>query len=110
MIVKLISVKFPQIPRLAYPQDDGLHEAVESTKQVLRRDFGEITGTDRALDRLEQCILADALRTAKHQGMVDLHLRLLHPLRQPHDDVATVLLTEDLPDMVEPRLRICGAA
>src|SRR5262245_47119992 len=67
-------------------------------------------GPTARLTGSRQCVLADALRTAKHQGMVDLHLRLLHPLRQAHDDVATVLLTEDLPDMVEPRLRICGAA
>ena len=77
---------------------------------MLRRDFGEIPGTNRALDRLEERVLADPLGTAEHQGMIDLDLRVLHPLCQPHDDVAAIVFAKDFMNVVEPRLSSCRVA
>ena len=54
-------------------------------------DVLEIPRAYCVLDRLEQCVLADALRSAEHEGVIDLFLRALHPVRQPRDDVAGVV-------------------
>ena len=64
---------------------------------------------DRALDRLEQRVLADALLAAEHERVVDLLLRPLHPVGQPFDDVVGVVRI-DVADVVEPRAGLVGVA
>ena len=56
------------------------------------------------LDRLEQRILADTLRAAQHQGVIDLLGRPLHAVRQPAHDMCRIILGVDRFDMVDPRI------
>ena len=90
MVVESEAVDLAEVARLADPQDDALEEAVEPAEQLLRRDFGEVPRPDRPLDRLEQRVLADALRAAEHERVVDLLFRPLHPMREPSHDVVGV--------------------
>jgi hypothetical protein len=69
----------------------------------VRRDFVEIPRSHRALHRLEQRVLADPLGAAEHQRVVDLVLRVLHPVGQPFDDMFGIV-AEDFADMVKPRM------
>ena len=72
-----------EIARLVHPQDDRFGEAIETPEQIGRNDVVEIPRSDRLLHRLQQTVLADTLRSAQHQGVIDLLLRALHPVRQP---------------------------
>src|SRR5262249_39579076 len=89
MIVKLKPVDAAQVPRLAHAQDHALQVAVEPAKQVMRRNLKKVPRANCVLDRRQQSILADALRAAKHQCMVDLFFWALHAMRQPIDNVAS---------------------
>jgi hypothetical protein len=64
----------------------------------------KIPRADRMLDRLEQRILADTLRAAQHQGVVDLLGRPLHTVRQPAHDMCHIILSVDGFDVADPRI------
>ena len=72
-------------------QHDALEEAVEAAEHLLRRRFLEVPCADCVLDRLEQGVLADALKAAEDEPVVDLLLRPLHPVGEKLDDVAGVV-------------------
>ena len=72
VVIELEAVVLAEIARFADAQDDGLQVAVEAAEHVLRRDLGEVPRSDRALHRLEDGVLADALRAAENQRVVDL--------------------------------------
>ena len=103
MVVEVEAIDLAEVARLVDAQDDGLDEAVETAQQFGRRHLVEIPRPDGVLDRLEHRVLADALRAAQHQRVVDLLARALHAVRQPADDVLGVVGI-DLADVVEPRL------
>src|SRR5256885_5986412 len=65
MFVKREPVHVAQVARFADPQDYGTHKAVEAAEHVRRRHFSKIPWADCVLNRLEQSILADALRSAE---------------------------------------------
>src|SRR5262249_51315940 len=76
-----------------------------------RRYLVKIPGADGMLDRLEQRILADALRSAEHEPVVDLLLGSLYPLRQPPDDMVRVPRgVEDAAHVLDPRAGLGGVA
>jgi hypothetical protein len=50
------------------------------------------------------------LRTTQHQSMIDFDLWLLHPLRQPLDNVSAIFFAKDFVNVAEPRLSLCGVA
>src|SRR5262245_39582751 len=84
MLVKAKTVSTFSITEVAsfvYAQNHRLGEVIEPTEQMRRRHVMEIPRTDRILDRLEHRVFADALGTAKHEGVVDLLLGALHALR-----------------------------
>ncbi len=107
VVVELEAVDVAEVSRLADAQDDGLRKAVEPSQHLLGRDLDEIPGADRILDRLQQCVLADALRTDEDERVVDLLLWLLHPVRQPLDDVLGIVGI-NLVHVVEPRPGLGG--
>jgi hypothetical protein len=67
--------------------------------------FGEtsakIPRTNGVFDRLEECVLPDALATAKNEGVVRLFLWPLDPVRQPADNVGRRAF-EYVPEVLEP--------
>ncbi len=109
VIVEGEAVHVAEIARLVDAQDHGFDEAVEPPEHVLRRHFAEIPRADRVLDRFEHRVLADALRAAEHERVVDLLLRPLHAVGQPQDHVLG-LLAVDLADVLQPRPGLAGIA
>ena len=83
MIVKFEAVEFAEIARLADAQDYRFQITVESPEHVLRRNLSEVPRPDRTLHGFERSVLADALRAAEHQSVVDLLCRPLHPVGEP---------------------------
>jgi hypothetical protein len=75
VVVEGISIDVPEIARPAHAEDDALHEPVEATQQVSGRYLGKVPRPDGVLDGLEQRVLADALRTAEHQRVINLLVR-----------------------------------
>jgi hypothetical protein len=110
MVIKGEAVHVAKIPRLIDPQDDRFHEAVEAAEQVRGRDFMKIPRADRMLDRLEEGVLADALRSAQNQSVIEFLSRQLHAVRQPFDDMGGVLGAVDRVGMVDPRAGFSGVA
>jgi hypothetical protein len=90
VVVEGISIDVPEIARPAHAEDDALHEPVEATQQVSGRYLGKVPRPDGVLDGLEQRVLADALRTAEHQRVINLLVRTLHAMRHPRHDVLRI--------------------
>src|SRR5215475_10038702 len=55
------------------------------------------------LHGFEQCILADTLRAAEHERVVEFVLGKLYAMRQPVDDVVNII-GKDFLDMVAPNI------
>jgi hypothetical protein len=110
VVVELESVDVAEVSRLADAQDDRLEEAVEAPEDLLRRDFLEVPWPDRVFHRHQQGILPHALiRAAEHQRVVDLVLRVLHPVGEVLHDVVGIV-AEHLVGVVEPSLGLRGVA
>jgi hypothetical protein len=105
MLVKREAVHLAEVAYLTHAHDHRLEKAVESAKHLLGRDFDEIPRSDRALDGFEQGVLAYARLAAEDERVVDLHLRVLYPVREPIDDVPCVF-AKNCVDVIEPRLDI----
>ena len=84
-------------------------KAVEPPEELLRRHLGEVPRPDRPLGGLQQGVLADALRAAENQGVVDLVLRPLNPVGEPSDDVCGVSWIDEA-KVVEPRVGLTRVA
>jgi hypothetical protein len=69
----------------------------------------KIPRSNGVFERLDHRVLADALRTAQHECVVDLVGGMLHALRQPLNDMAGVIGI-DLAHMVKPRSGLCSVA
>jgi hypothetical protein len=104
MVIEGEPIDVPEIPRLAYPKDYTLEEAVEPFEDGLGRHFLEIPGPDCVLHRFKERVLANALRPAQYKGVIDLDLGMLNPLGKPSDDVVAIL-TEHALDVINP----CGS-
>src|SRR5215472_12939932 len=91
MLIELVAVDVAKIVSFADPQDHALRKTVEPSGELRRRRLGNIPGSDRALDRLDQGILPDTLQAAEYQGVIDFVLGALQPVRQPAADVFGVL-------------------
>ena len=70
-------------------------------------NFVEIPRSDGVFDRLKQRILADALRAAQHQRVVDLLAGSLHPMRQPANDMRGIVGIDRV-HVVEPGSGLIG--
>src|SRR5271155_5694194 len=102
MVVEGVAIGFAEVARLADAEDDRFQMAVETSEHGLRLDFLEVPAADRVLYRLKQRVLADALLAAEDQGVVDLDVRRLGPMRQPADDVAG-FVAKNSAGMLKPR-------
>jgi ABC transporter substrate binding protein len=100
-VVERVAINVPEIACLN-AKDDSLEPLGIGSQHIRRFDFGEVVMADRALDRLDHTILADAGGTADHKGVVDLLVRLLVAVGEPRDDVRTVVADHEVDD-VEPR-------
>jgi hypothetical protein len=65
VLVEFKSIELAKIARFVDAHDDGLQKAVEAPHYLLRRELGEVPGTDGALDGLEDRILSDSLIAAE---------------------------------------------
>ncbi len=101
MIVQAIAADLTEVAGLIDPQNDEFEEALETIKHVGGRDVGAVPGADGILQRLEDRVLAAALRAAKRDAVIDFHLRVLDPVRHPSDDVIGVFLAIE-PDKLQP--------
>ena len=111
VVVEFEAVEFAHVLRFGDPEHDAFGEAVEAAEHLLRRHLDKVPRADGALDRFEQRVLADALKAAEHQAVVDLLLRPLHPVGEEGNDVVG-LVRVDSADMLDPRpglRRVAGA-
>jgi len=67
----------------------------------------KIPGADGVLDWFEQRVLADPLRAAEHECMVNLLARTLRSMREPRNDMGGVIRIEHA-DVIEPRAGFGG--
>ena len=109
MVIEGEPIDIPEIPRLAYPKEYALEEAVEPFENGLRRHFMEIPWPDCIFHRFEERVLTNALRPAQYKSVIDLDLGMLNPLSKPSDDV-TAILTEHAFDVINPCGGKCGIA
>ena len=102
VVVELEAVELAHVLRFRDPQHDALEEAVEAAEHLLRRDLDEVPRAYGALDGFEQGVLADALKAAEDEPMIDLLVRPLHAMGEQRDDVVG-FVGVDRPDMRDPR-------
>src|SRR5215469_12577639 len=89
---------------LAHAQDYALHEAVKPAEQVRWRHLVEVPGANGVFDRLQNCVLVDALGTPKHQRVIYLFAGPLHSMSEPLSNVLGVRAVYPL-YVLEPRAR-----
>jgi hypothetical protein len=99
------AIMFTVIARLAHSQDHRLGEAVKPAHQMRRADVLKIPVTDCRLDRLERRVLADALISAQHQGVIDLFARALDAMRGPIHNMRRMIAVDAL-DVLDPFTRL----
>src|SRR5262245_23293535 len=69
----------------------------------------EVPRPDGMLDGGRQCVLADAMFiAAKHERVIDLVLRALHPMRQKSDDVLAISTWIEFEDVLQPWPRLAA--
>src|SRR5262245_27134281 len=76
---------------------------------MCRRHLTKIPWPNRMFERLGQRILANTLGAAEHQGVVDLLLRALNPVRQPFDAVVRLRRVKPV-RMLDPTGGLCSVA
>ena len=110
VVVEFEAIEFAHVLRFGDPEYHALGEAVEAAKHLLRRHLDKIPWADSSLDRFEQRVLADPLKAAKDQAVIDLLVRPLRPVGEEGNDVIGFVWINSA-DMLDPRLglrRVAG--
>src|SRR5262249_51416814 len=107
--VDLAATRIALVAGFAHAQDHRLHVAVEAAHELHRANLVDVPRPDGVRDRLDDRVLADALRATEHDRMVDLLAWALHTMGEPADDVLG-LVGEDALHMRKPRTGSVGAA
>src|SRR4051812_3030518 len=72
VVIEREAINITEVAGLTDSNDDTLCPPVKAAKHLAWRDFGPIPCSYCALDGLEQSVLANTLRAAQHQSMIDL--------------------------------------